>query len=169
MVMRRNLTPRLRGYRGRRARRRGWSRWIVPGVFALAALPAAADYLNGWIKAEGDCRVTRVVDGDTLAMACQRNDATRLRLSGIDTPEIRGDCLSERWMALRASFFTRWQLLSARRVEIRADGGQDRYGRALGVVMVDGAGLEQRLLDAGLAVPYVPGDIGWCERLERET
>lgn len=163
------LPRRARRYwRGSRPRRsRGWRRWIIVVLLGLAALPAAADYLNGLIKSEGECRVTRVVDGDTLAIACEGRLVDRLRLTGIDTPEVRGNCLDERMMAFRATWFTRWQLWTAEQIEVRLTGGLDRYGRALGLVVVDQEGLASRLLDAGLAIPYVPGDVNWCERIER--
>ncbi len=165
MVLRRNLMPRMRGYRGPGRGRRPVGR-IAAAVFVVIAAPVVADYVNGWMKAEGDCRVVRVIDGDTLVMACAEAPQTRLRLAGIDTPELRGDCWQERLLAVRASLFLRWQLYRAGRIGLALSGETDRYERALGRVLVEGAPVSDHLLDAGLARPYLTGDISWCDQLK---
>ena len=157
---------RPRRFRPRRSRRSGLRRWLIPVLLGFAAFPVAADYVNGWVKQGGACRVTRVVDGDTIAIACADQGATRLRLAEIDTPELRGQCLSERIMALRATWFTRLQLWTSGAVEVRAGRGLDPYGRALGDVALGGQLLSSRLLDAGLARPYVPGGTDWCASVQ---
>lgn len=157
--------PRMRGYRGPGRGRRPVGR-IAAFVFVVIAAPLVADYVNGWMKAEGDCRVVRVIDGDTLAMACAEAPQTRLRLSAIDTPELRGDCWQERLLAVRAGLSLRWRLYLAGGIEIALSGETGRYGRALGRVLVDGAPVADRLIDAGLARPYLRGDILWCQKLK---
>lgn len=159
MVLRYDMTRRFR--RGRRQRGGG----IVLAVLALLLSPAAADAVNGWLKADESCRVVRVIDGDTLSIRCWGDPVDRLRLTDVDTPEIRGKCLSERWLAIRAMFFTRWQLLKAGEVTIERSGNTGRYGRALGDVALDGDPLGAGLLAAGLARPYVSGGHDWCERV----
>ena len=51
-------------------------------------------------------RVGYVVDGDTFSGAVRLDDGTeisvRVRLRNVDTPEIHGECESERQMAARA-------------------------------------------------------------------
>jgi endonuclease YncB( thermonuclease family) len=164
MVLRRNLMPRMRGCRGQ-----GRTRQPVGRIAALVLLsvtaPVAADYVIGWAKASDDCRFVRVIDGDTVAMACAKAPQTRLRLADIDTPELRGACWQERLLALHASLTLRWQLYRAGRIEVALSGRTDRYGRALGGLLTDGVPVSEALLDAGLARPYVPSDIAWCDQL----
>jgi endonuclease YncB( thermonuclease family) len=99
-------------------------------------------------------------------MTCTEAPQTRLRLAGIDTPELRGDCWQERLLAVRASLFLRWQLYRAGRIGLALSGETDRYERALGRVLVEGAPVSDHLLDAGLARPYLTGDISWCDQLK---
>ncbi|MBC8158496.1 MAG: thermonuclease family protein [Alphaproteobacteria bacterium] len=83
----------------------------IPAFRVLAALvfwlgpcgdAISADHLSGPLAA----RVVRVIDGDTLVVRVQiwldQEVETRVRLFGIDTPEIRGKCPEERRMALEA-------------------------------------------------------------------
>lgn len=165
MVLRRTLMPRMRGYRGPGRGRRPLGK-IATAVFVIIAAPVVADYVNGWMKAEGDCRLVRVIDGDTIAMTCAEASQTRLRLSGIDTPELRGGCWQERLLASRASLFLRWKLYRAGQVEVMLSGETDRYDRGLGRLLLDGRAASGHLLDAGLARPYLRGDRPWCDQLK---
>lgn len=101
--------------------------------------------------------VTRVVDGDTVVLS----DGTHMRLAGIDCPESsrnvkcrRGtDCDTEvvrgqavkRQVANMVGRFSHATVLDA----------QDRYGRALGYVMlIDGRDLGEQLIAQGLCVDW---------------
>ena len=130
-----------------------------------AALPAAAGdaVLRGPVAA----RVVSVLDGDTLLVQAhlwldQRLDV-RVRLGGVDAPELRGRCPGERELALRARAF----------VEAAVAGGEVdltdiRYGKFARrvVARVAAAGvpdLSQGLLARGLARPYDGGRRpDWC-------
>jgi endonuclease YncB( thermonuclease family) len=61
------------------------------------------DTLPGPIPAE----LVRVIDGDTLVVRAHiwlgQTVETHVRLAGIDTPELRGDCPAERDLARRAA------------------------------------------------------------------
>lgn len=54
-------------------------------------------------------RVLAVIDGDTLAVRARiwigQTIETRVRLAGVDTPELRGDCDGERELAVAARNF----------------------------------------------------------------
>lgn len=76
-------------------------RILVPALAALLlALPAhAAEQLPGPVEAE----VLRIIDGDSLVVRARiwlgQTVETHVRLSGIDTPELRGKCDRERQKA----------------------------------------------------------------------
>lgn len=117
------------------------------------------------VLAEGDYRVVRVIDGDTLllaseAKATERGAASfRLRLLGIDCPEtVKPDQPVEPW-GPEASEFTR-EYLQAGRARLRFDNRRvDQYGRHLGYVFVGERMLNEELVRAGLArVSIYPGD-----------
>lgn len=95
-----------------------------------------------------------VYDGDTLELS----DGTRIRLVGINTPELGRDGNPDEPFAVQA----RERLL---RMVQESDGSihlrpaaerQDRYGRLLAhAYSPDGANLQERLLGAGLALAYI--------------
>lgn len=111
--------------------------------------------------------VVEVVDGDTLEVRVQiwlgQDVITRVRMTGIDTPELRGKCPAEKAMAQAAK-----EMLA----RLVADGGvvlrdvsYDKYGgRVLAVVSTrDGRNLAELLIAAGLARPYGgTARAGWC-------
>lgn len=74
------------------------------GIVALVALSVGAIFAahNG-IPA----RVVRVIDGDTIAARAGFLFETRIRLAGIDTPELNGACDLERDIAYQARAYLR--------------------------------------------------------------
>lgn len=81
----------------------------------------------------------RVVDGDTIIVSDQENDEFRVRLIGIDTPEMNYN--SEEKPEPYAEEATRYveEILTDRPIfiEIEPDHDIDRYGRTLAYVWVD--------------------------------
>ena len=71
-------------------------------LIAAASVGQADDILPGPIPA----RVDRVVDGDTVVVVATiwlgQTLTTHVRIAGVDTPELRGDCPAERELALAA-------------------------------------------------------------------
>lgn len=96
-------------------------------------------------------KVTRVVDGDTVVVKIgQRTE--RVRLLGIDTPEV-GACYSSEATTL-AKKLTLNRLVTLR--GDRSQGRRDRYGRLLAYVQVPGGkDVGRELLRAGRAHVYV--------------
>lgn len=98
--------------------------------------------------------VTRVVDGDTVDVRLAGGARERVRLIGIDTPEV-GRC-----GAAQATAAAR-RLAQGARVVLRGDATQatrDRYGRLLAYVWLPGGrDLGYRLLAAGHGRVYVYG------------
>ena len=107
-------------------------------VFLLLAAPAMA--------ADGCMRF----DGDTLLA---RAGGKRIRLLGVDTPEMSCRCESECAMARRAKAFTGAKLKEAKRVDL-VRFPPDKYGRTLARVYLDGRDLSDMLIEAGLGRAY---------------
>jgi micrococcal nuclease len=104
---------------------------------------------NGTLLA-GECRVLRVIDGDTLLLEQAR---TRVRLQGIDTPEtVKENTPVEDW-GPEATQYTKQFVQDANgRVRIENDGETiDRYGRQLVFVWLNDRMLNEELVRQGLA------------------
>lgn len=124
------------------------------GVLLLAAIAALSAW---WQFQPGQTRSCRAVDGDTLA--CGED---RVRIAGLDAPELRGRCEAEQRLAEAAA--TRLQVLVQGGVTLR-ETGQDRFGRMLAVVRDrEGADVALVLIREGLARPYDGRGRreGWC-------
>jgi micrococcal nuclease len=96
-----------------------------------------------------------VTDGDTFRWGTER-----IRLVDIDAPELAGRCPEERALALR-SRDRLLELLNSGEVTIERR-GQDRYGRTLSRVRVNGIDIGQQLVAEGLARAYEGRRRSWC-------
>lgn len=113
---------------------------------------SASDIINGYSKT--DCKVeetgvcTNVVDGDTIYL----DNGEKIRFVGVNTPErgVEGYITSKNFVQ---------KLCLNKEVGIDVDDAKhsDKYGRTLGVVIVDGRNVNEMLLKEGLAeVMYIP-------------
>jgi micrococcal nuclease len=128
---------------------------IVTAFVLLALLAGGALALILRLRADEALagRVTYVIDGDTVVVRLDSDEAVHVRLIGINTPEIAhfgkpGECFG-----IRAATLTR-RLALGHRVELQAGRERhDRYGRLLAYVRVLGgpADLERTLLVRGAA------------------
>ena len=101
-----------------------------------------------------------VIDGDTLNF-----DGERVRLLDIDTPEISDPrCEKELLLGLEAKQHLQ-ELLAYGEATIERH-GQDRYGRTLAHVYVNGSDVGQQMLDQGYAIRWRPGRQAWAQRAE---
>lgn len=98
----------------------------------------------------------RVIDGDTIVVGGEH-----IRLLDIDTPEIKGKCLSEKTKAYQAKGFVQGAL-AGQPIRIERH-GKGKYGRTLAYIYVNDRNLSQMLLDAGLAREYGKGRKPWCK------
>jgi micrococcal nuclease len=98
-------------------------------------------------------RVTCVHDGDSFVI-----NRERIRIADIDAPELEGQCPAERRLAIRARNRLRELLVG---FEIHRD-GQDRYGRTLAVVTVNGRSVGDQLVREGLARTWSGRRMPWC-------
>ncbi|MCB6177395.1 thermonuclease family protein [Rhodobacter sp. Har01] len=109
----------------------------------------------------GDCRVGHVYDGDTVELVCP-GQTEAARLIGIDTPELDGACAAERAAAQAAKAALAALVKAAREVTVGVE-GQDRYGRPLVHLRLDGIDAALAMLKAGHGRPYDGGRrAGWC-------
>lgn len=115
--------------------------------------------------------VVYVVDGDTFdARIHVRDDRVvtgRVRLRGVDAPELHAQCEAERIKAEAARDLLR-RLLNDGAVAIY-DIGEEKYGRVLADVATRRTpNVSDALIAAGVARPYGGGHrFGWCNRDER--
>ncbi len=120
----------------------------------LTPAPAAADEL----------RTAYAIDGDTI-----ESRGRRYRVANIDTPEM-GDganCAAERRLAQRATQRARALLDAANRIEVHPVGRNDRYGRIVAFVRVDGRDFGDVLVAEGLARPWRGRREPWCDTQNR--
>ncbi len=133
----------------------------------LVLVPTIADLVNAAMKpvasAEGECRILRVVDGDTLSLICPEEGMQSARLLGFDTPEkYSPKCLGEFLAAERASWHLRALIQGADRLSLTQE-GTDQYGRALVRLELDGVDVARLMIRAGHARQYGGGlRGGWC-------
>ena len=114
-------------------------------VLALAGLLAAATG-PGPLAAELEGRVVGVRDGDTLDLLTTANEQVRVRLAGIDAPEMGQAYGNVAKRALSSMAYGR-----IARVEWSK---KDDYGRVVGKVRVRDADVALRMIRQGLAWHY---------------
>ena len=127
---------------------------LACGLFALSATVVAGQAAE--CAGTYPALVTAVIDGDTvdatvdLGLDVQR--AVRVRLAGVDAPELRGATAAD-GRAARA-FLRDWIAVRANRVQLQVE-GRDKYGRIVGrLIGYEGGDASRALLDARQAVPY---------------
>ena len=122
-------------------------------------------------KEYGYTRVSEVVsiyDADTFRVNLKGyppiiGERIPVRVLGVDTPEIRGKCESEKVMARQAKQFTVQALRSAETIELR-NTQRGKYFRILADVYIDGKNLADSLIKAGHARGYDGGKrLSWCD------
>jgi endonuclease YncB( thermonuclease family) len=110
-------------------------RAIPVALMLLVHISAVADELRG--------RVVGVTDGDTLTVLGIARQQFKVRLAGIDAPEKRqafGQASKRRMsdLAFQRDVLVRWTK-------------HDRFGRIVGVALVDGNDVGLALIESGLA------------------
>lgn len=143
--------------------RRGVS--AIAGAGALACLMAGCSTdVTGPSRADAEptagltARVVKVIDGDTVDVRVEDGSRLRVRLLGIDAPEVAhgadaGTCGGDQSLG-RAR-----ELLRDKQVVLLADPTQvttDRFGRRLAYVEIDGEDVGRRLIFEGWATAWYP-------------
>ena len=126
--------------------------------------------------------VTHAVDGDTIDVRYANGSTERVRLIGIDTPEVHVETEPEDWAGIpdseggrrclrnageNASAYVE-EVLAGRSVRLELDSVGDTWGsydRLLAYVYVDGENLNYRLVAEGYAAVY-PTEFEQRDRFE---
>ena len=149
--------------------------------FHKSALPAPS--VQSEKSKDGFYYVSRVVDGDTLKLS----DGERIRLTGVDTPEVHDsdkllrdakssgkDVATIKAMGKRASDFTK-SLVEGKSVRLEFDvKRRDRYGRLLAYVYLeDGTFVNAKIIEEGYGqIMTIPPNVKYSDlflKLEREA
>mgnify|MGYP003120971216 FL=1 len=109
---------------------------------------------------EYGCKVTRVVDGDTVDVILDLGFSIlhkcRVRLYGIDTPESRTRNKDEKVRGKLAAKFLQDAIDNSTKVVLRSKlkDSKGKYGRVLGEIIVDNINLNVSMIEKYLAVAY---------------
>jgi len=113
--------------------------------------------------------VKSVYDGDTfhsnLCALPVPLSTVSVRIAGIDTPEIRTTCASEKAMGYAAKKYLEDLFVGQTEVLVK-NVEWDKYGGRIGgdVFLADGSSVAERMIKSGLARPYTGGTRqSWCE------
>ena len=138
---------------------------LIVGVLLLWTIPTVA------AKSYGDFDSVvfhSCYDGDTCRFSIPSvhpllGDEINIRIEGIDTPEIRGKCESEKRLAIEARDYLVGILKAARKVRL-VGVSRGKYFRIVAKVEADGVDVGEVLVGRGLAVVYDGGTkSSWCE------
>ena len=113
--------------------------WFLIALLPFVASAAMGQTLFG--------KVTRVVDGDTVAFKVHDGPREKVRLADIDTPERDQPWGTEATTALR-----QWSMSKPARIEVV---DTDRYGRLVATLWIDDENINQRLVEEGHAWVYL--------------
>lgn len=130
---------------------------LVSGPRPLVAADATWNHVPGPVPA----RVVRVIDGDTVLVDAHPwpGHAIRVsvRLRGIDTPERRSRCRSERLAASRARGELERLVAGRQTVNLFNVAGGKYYGRVLADLKAGSRDIASAMLAGGWAVRYQGG------------
>jgi len=103
-------------------------------------------------------KINSVYDGDTFRVTINHlhpllGQNIAIRVNGIDTPEIRGKCLYEKTLALKAKKFTTSFLSKSKKVELK-NIKRGKYFRIVADVFSNNISLGEILIKSGFAVKY---------------
>ena len=139
---------------------------LILALLFLLFLPQPA-VAKGVLAGPLTGQVLAVLDGDTVTVRLHiwigQDIETHVRISGIDTPEKRGKCLSERARA-EQSRLALAALLADGKIMLRDIQHEKYAGRVLATAAAsDGTPVAEYLIGKDLARPYRGGKrAGWC-------
>lgn len=122
------------------------------------------NFVDAQVVKYSDC-----VDGDTIKVILNKKEYT-VRMLAVDTPESVHPTKGVEYYGKEASEFTCQSVKNAKKLELEYDDDsdkEDKYGRLLAWVFVDGKLLQEELVKNGYAkVAYLYGDYKYTEKLE---
>jgi micrococcal nuclease len=119
---------------------------MIPAQPVSSTGPSAAQPAAGRAANSHLWRVVGVQDGDTLTCLDETNQQQKVRLAGIDAPEVGQDYGTAAREALAGMVF-------GKTVDV-VDDGRDRYGRWIGHVSVEGLDVNRQMVATGSAWHY---------------
>lgn len=154
----------------------GWAMGVTGAVVLFALVAGCASDPRGPTSGEEDratggiqARVVGVVDGDTIDVRIQDGSRQRVRLLGIDAPEVAHDAQPGTCGGDQARERAR-DLMRDRRVALVRDPTQvatDRFGRTLAYVEAEGDDMGRRLVAEGWASAWYPAQARRPQRHDR--
>jgi micrococcal nuclease len=110
---------------------------------------------------EYNCKIVRIIDGDTVDVDIDLGFAVwlnkqRIRLFGVDTPESRTRDAEEKKFGILAKNFVKGRLPvgSMQILRTRMDDSRGKFGRILGEFVLEETTLNQLLIVTNNGVPY---------------
>ena len=138
--------------------------WIKIIFFTLNSLLISSTFAYGDVKIS---KVISVYDGDTVRVNIDSfpdiiGKNIRIRLKGIDAPEIKGKCKKEIDLAIMARDYLRNAINQSSQIELR-NIERGKYFRIVGELYIDGKNISNNLLKRKLAYYYNGGKKrSWC-------
>lgn len=148
---------------------KGTKQQKIMGLIVLVAMFALYQYEFGFLKparVQEGMQLVKCVDGDTAKLDIEGVEKT-VRFLAVDTPELK----SKDFYAREAADYTCSRLSEAQKIHLEYDDEskeEDKYGRKLAWVYVDGELLQKELIAKGYAkVKYIYGDYKYLNELEQ--
>ena len=143
-------------------------------IVVLLASILFCNALHSYAESYGDYQgaiYLRNYDGDTIRFNLPGyppivGKDIRVRVNGIDTPEIKGKCKKEKYEAQQAREMVADILKDAEKITLK-NMNRGKYFRIAADVIIDGENLADVLIDAGMAIKYYGGKKthNWCEEI----
>lgn len=146
------------------------SRFVVLSIAAALAVGLVSVAANAAVTLQ-NMEIIKIVDGDTVHVLDQSGKKIKIRMVGMDTPELHlatenGFQGQLPWGDDAAEYLAQLLPLGAK-VEVISF-GQDKYGRTLGQVIYRGLNVNVEQVQQGHAVSYVICNTGACTKQDLE-
>ena len=138
--------------------------WIKIVFFFLNTLLISSTFAYEDVKIS---KVISIYDGDTLRVNIDSfpdivGKNIRIRIKGIDAPEIKGKCQTEIDLAIMARDYLRNAINQSSQIELR-NIERGKYFRIVGELYIDGENISKGLIKEKLAYIYQGGrKRSWC-------
>ena len=138
--------------------------WIKIIFFTINSLLISTPFAYGDVKIS---KVISVYDGDTIRVNIDSfpdiiGKNIRIRLKGIDAPEIKGKCQKEIELAFMARDYLRNAINQSSQIQLR-NIERGKYFRIVGELYIDEENISRGLIEEGLAYIYHRGKKrNWC-------
>ncbi|MGZ3280919.1 MAG: thermonuclease family protein, partial [Caulobacteraceae bacterium] len=142
---------------------------FLAAVATLALAMAACDKPEPPLKASPPPSIdghVRVLDADVLVI-----DGKHVKLANAYAPEalLHARCWAESLASDHAAEFVKDLVQRARAYDFKPTGGEDDFGRTVGLVTIDGADLGDILYNAGLASRPATPRFDWCQPISQKA